>query len=124
MTTPPARRPGAGLGEVTAACALRYIAGMMLRLTMVLALAACSGEPAKPVKTKQQRMAEAEAVLSKTPASRVYRIDGNELRVIDVPVLGLLGSVEHQRCFVWRDVEFRAATLSCGQMPDIHVSGN
>lgn len=69
-------------------------------------------------------MAEAEAVLSKTPVPRTYRFDSNELRVIDVPVLGILGTVEHQRCFVWRDMELRTATLSCGQMPDIHVTSN
>ena len=59
--------------------------------------------------------------LAKTPTPRTYRIDGNELKVIDVPVLDSTGLLDVQRCFVWRDQEFRSSTLSCGQMPEIFI---
>jgi len=41
--------------------------------------------------------------------------------VIDVPVLDSTGLLDVQRCFVWRDQEFRSSTLSCGQMPEIFI---
>ena len=89
-------------------------------LASAVVLAGCSDTAAeKPRKTRQERAAEAEVRLSQTPESRTYQIAGNELRVIDVPVKGLIGQVETQRCFVWRDQEFRTATLSCAQQPEI-----
>lgn len=54
---------------------------------------------------------------------RSYRFDGSELKVIEVPVKDGSGFVDMQRCFVWRDAEFKSATLSCGQMPDVLVTG-
>ena len=47
--------------------------------------------------------------MSRTPTPRTYRIDGNELKVIDLPVKDASGYLELQRCFVWRDAEFRTA---------------
>ena len=120
--TAPSReaRGASGLGDQSRA----YTAGMMLRLTLLAVfLFGCSQEPAKPMKTRRERLAEAEAKIAVTPTPRSYRLDGNELKVIDVPVMGLT-DIETQRCFVWRDVEFRTASISCGQMPDIHLPPN
>lgn len=92
-------------------------------LASAVVLAGCSDTAAeKPRKTRQERNAEAEIRLSKTPESRSYRFDGNELKVIEVPVKDFTGHVDIQRCFVWRDQEFKTATLSCGQQPDILLS--
>lgn len=68
-----------------------------------------------------KRQAKAEAALSKTPVPRVYSLQGNQLQVIEVPVADASGFVEMQRCFIFRDQEFRTATMSCGQQPDIQV---
>jgi len=89
-------------------------------LLIALLLAGCSGgEPAKPVRTKAQRLQDAELALSKTPVPRVYRMGGNELQVVEFPVADPGGWVERQRCFVWRDAEFRTASISCGQAPEL-----
>lgn len=97
---------------------------MRLLLPILLALAACSDAPAgKPHKTRQDRQAAAEAALSKTPVPRSYRFDGNELKVIEVPVKDSAGFVDLTRCYVWRDAEFRTSSLSCGVQPDVILSG-
>lgn len=70
----------------------------------------------------QQRQAQADAALSKTPVPRTYPVGQNQLQVIEVPVADGSGFVDVQRCFVWRDQEFKTATMSCGQQPDVLVS--
>lgn len=98
---------------------------MLTRIALIaVLLAGCSGEPSKPVrpyKTLAERKALAQEGLAKTPTPRTYRIDGNELKVIDIPVVDASGLAEVQRCYVWRDQEFRSSTLSCGQMPEILI---
>jgi hypothetical protein len=98
---------------------------MVLRflLLVALVLAGCGDTSAdKPRKTQKERNADAEVLLSRTPESRTYRFESNELKVIEVPVKDASGFVDIQRCFVWRDQEFKTATLSCGQQPDILLS--
>jgi hypothetical protein len=105
-----------GLRQVLAAKDLT----MWLRLSLVLALVACSDTPAgKPPRTPQDRQVAAEAALSKTPVPRSYRLDGNELKVIDVPIKDSQGFLDSMRCFIWRDVEFKTATMSCGAQPEV-----
>lgn len=97
--------------------------GSTRRLVFILCgafLLGCSDAPAgKPKRSAQDRRDAAEAALSQTPTPRSYRFDGNELKIIDVPVKDGAGFIDTQRCFVWRDAEFRSATLSCGQMPEV-----
>lgn len=71
----------------------------------------------KPRKTRKDRLEAADAVLNQTPEPRTYRIDGNELKVIEVPTSGVAGYVSTQRCLVWRDTEFRSVTMSCPAAP-------
>lgn len=103
-----------------------YTAGMRAAVLIACLVAVgCAPEPSKPVqqrKTLAQRRAEAPEILSKTPVPRTYRIDGSELKVLDVPVLDSMGLPDVQRCFIWRDQEFRTAALSCGQMPEVVVT--
>lgn len=98
----------------------------MLRLTLVLSLVALQGCGEAPAagsrRTPKDRQDAAEVKLSRTPVPRSYRFDGNELKVIEVPVKDSDGFVDMQRCFVWRDQEFKSATLSCGQQPDIQLA--
>lgn len=72
----------------------------------------------------EKRQAKADAALSKTPVPRTYNLQGNQLQVIEVPVADSSGFVEMQRCFIWRDQEFKQSTMSCGQQPDVLISGN
>lgn len=81
---------------------------------LAVSLAGCTeNAPVKPVKTRASRVADAETVVSKTPVPRTYRINGNELLVIDVPTRDSLGFVENQKCFVWRDAEYKSASMQC-----------
>jgi hypothetical protein len=93
---------------------------------IVLCLAAvvlvgCSEAPSKPLRTKENRQAAAESALAKTPVPRSYRFEGSELKIIEVPVKDGSGFVDSQRCFVWRDAEFKSSALSCGSVPDLVV---
>lgn len=94
-----------------------------LLLTLSVALSACSDEPSKSPQVGQDkratRVAKAEERLSVTPVPRTYTIQGNQLVVLEVPTRTSSGFVESQRCFVWRDQEFKTATMSCPQPPEI-----
>lgn len=94
----------------------------LLALALALLLASCS-DPVADKKYRDARLAKrgeaADVILSKTPEPRSYRFDGNELKIIDVPIKDGGGYIDNQRCFVWRDVEFKTASLSCAQMPDL-----
>lgn len=75
----------------------------------------------KERRAKRQQVAEDR--LAQTPQPRVYKYADGELRIIEVPVKDFTGDLDHQRCFVWRDTEFKTATLSCGQMPAVLLGG-
>jgi len=99
-----------------------------MRLGLVLSALAAAGclssaEAEKP-KRAQRQQAAAEVELAKTPVPRTYRYTDGELRVIEAPVKDASGFVDVQRCFVWRDHEFKTATISCGQMPEVLLSGS
>lgn len=98
---------------------------MVLRLALALSfiLAGCSDTVAeKSRKSRQERAQDAEAVLSKTPVPRTYRIDGSELKVIDVPVKDASNFVDVQRCFVWTNHEYKTSSISCNQQPELILS--
>ena len=86
----------------------------------VLLLGSCSQEtPKVSNRTPAERAARAEAKLAVPPVPRIYPVGKNELVVIEVPVADSSHFVEKQRCFVWCDAEFKQATMSCGQQPEI-----
>lgn len=89
-------------------------------------LAGCADDDINTVAARKahadKRQAKAEATLSKTPVPRTYSLQGNQLQVVEVPVADSSGFVDQQRCFVWRDQEFKSVTMSCGQQPDVLVS--
>lgn len=94
----------------------------IVAIGICIALCGCIGDspPSKAKKSREQRKAEAQEAISRTPMPRRYAIDGNQLLVVDVPVLDP-GSVyvDSQRCFVWRDAEFRTSTISCPHPPEL-----
>lgn len=101
---------------------LTYSARMTLRLTLVLAMV-CTGcgdsPPDKPKRTTQFRKEATAAKLAVTPVPRIYRYDGSDLRVLDVPVSTDGKFVDMQRCFIWRDAEFKTSSISCGSTPEL-----
>lgn len=87
-------------------------------VAILFLLAGCPSNP--PVDTaaatkanKERRLLKAETVLSKTPVPRTYIVQGNQLQVVEVPVADTFGFVELRRCFVFRDLEFKQASMSC-----------
>ena len=91
---------------------------ILILVFLVVLLAGCSDSPEKPsrqsvLEKRAARIAKAEATVRITPTPRTYRFDGSELKVFDVPVRDSRGFVEAQRCFLWRDAEYRTSTLSC-----------
>jgi len=90
-------------------------------LSAALVVLGCSDDAPKQSskEARAERIARAEAKVSITPVPRTYSINGNQLLVLDVPVLDRPGHLELQRCFVWRDTEMKAATISCPQPAEI-----
>lgn len=92
----------------------------LILLAVALVVAGCGDTVAEKTRlSRQKREESAQLLLSKTPQPQVYYLDGNELKVIEVPVRDSTGNVDVQRCFLWRDQEFKTSTLSCGQMPEV-----
>jgi hypothetical protein len=92
-----------------------------LALLFVLLIISC-GRPADVPgerSARQKRAEQAEAVMSAGPQIRTYRIDGNEFKLIELPVNDGSDFIDIQRCFVWRDEQFKTAAMSCGQQPEI-----
>ena len=76
-------------------------------------LSACE-KPAEAPKARKQPS-------ERDHATVVREVNGHELLVLDVPSSGLLGLVENTNCFVWRDKEFKTASISCPR-PEVHIS--
>lgn len=43
----------------------------------------------------------------------VHKVDAGEIIMVTVPTGGNERATDQQHCFVWRDAEFKTATLSC-----------
>jgi hypothetical protein len=86
----------------------------LIVLALAIIVVACTEAPANEVKVPiEQRRAAAEAALAKTPVARTFDVGEHQLLVFEAPVGSFHGRVEYQTCFVWRDREFKSATLQC-----------
>lgn len=74
-------------------------------LLLALVLVGCSEAPAENVPAKPLPLT--------TPTPRIWHFDSGELMVIDVPVASTPRRIETQTCFIWRDREFKVASLQC-----------
>lgn len=92
-------------------------------IVIVMVLVACDNSPKPANRTPAERAARAEEKLSVPPVPRTYAVGDNQLVVVDVPVKDSEHFVDKQRCFIFRDTEFKQSTMSCGQQPDV-VLGN
>lgn len=80
---------------------------MLFRLALLLILAGCSEAVSVP-----RPRPDPEQALAQTPAPRTYRYAEGELKVFEVPIrAGRM--VDRQTCILWRDSEFRTASLQC-----------
>lgn len=99
---------------------------LALLACLLLLIQGCSDAPAENVKAAKRaaRIESADAALSKIPPIRSYRYDSGQLLVFEIPFKDSDGLLETHRCLVWRDAEFKSASLSCPHespdfLPDI-----
>jgi hypothetical protein len=64
---------------------------------------------------KSEARAKVKAASPITP--RTVQVGQHQLLVIDVPSVELGIFIENQRCYVWRDAEFRVSSMSCPHQP-------
>jgi hypothetical protein len=83
-------------------------------LLMVALLVGCSQAAPEPHRVSAaDRKAYSERAKNLPPDARTYHVGENQLLVVDVPVGGSARHVESQKCFVWRDQEFKSASIQC-----------
>ena len=94
----------------------------VLVLIACIGLAACynnkpSAEDLKVARELEQKRVKKEAdvalAISKPLSPRMLQAGVHELVVLDVPSSAGMELIEKQRCYVWRDAEFKTATISC-----------
>lgn len=61
--------------------------------------------------------ADARALAQGPLQPRVLAAGAHEVVVVEIPSEAGSGFVSTQRCYVWRDKEFRTATMSCPEEP-------
>lgn len=96
----------------------------MFRPALILAvglLAACGKGPSEQERlaNRSVRIERAQKIISKPIEPRVQKVGPNELVTVEVPSADRLGYIDSQRCYVWRDLEFRTASLSCPHAPEL-----
>jgi len=80
---------------------------------IALSLTACN----KPAEAPKVRKPAAE----RQHTTVIRDVGNNELIVLEVPTAGLVGLPETTNCFVWRDKEFKTASISCTK-PELDLS--
>lgn len=92
---------------------------------LLVFLYGCNEAPAEPSVSKAaQRRQAAQALADQPPKQTVYHLAHGDLIVLDIATVMPGGNPDSQKCFVWRDTEYKAATLQCpayseGDVPDI-----
>ena len=83
-----------------------------------IALSGCDGrksatQQADAQRARHEAAAKTMLVVSAPLKPRVLQAGEHQLVVIDVPSVAMDTFVQTQRCYVWRDAEFKTATMSC-----------
>jgi hypothetical protein len=78
--------------------------------------------PAQPTQRKPDFRAVAEAAVQRGPVAKATAVAGGEILELQIPRIGTSGFLEVQRCYVWRDAEFRTAALNCGGETELRLS--
>lgn len=92
-------------------------AGLVLLLAVFGCLGACdrdAGKESLARKSAQLKSAAAANAKAAAPiAPRTIQVGQHEMLVVDVPSVEFGAFISTQRCYVWRDTEFRVASMSC-----------
>ncbi len=98
-------------------------AAMLLRLAVLLIpvlvigcsrVGATADAAVDPASAKRAaRVQRAQELAAQPPKVTRHRMESGELQVIEVPTVGAGGFADSQRCFLWRDSEYRTATMQC-----------
>ena len=78
---------------------------IIFTVAFALTLTACD-KPAEAPKVRKPAAARDHTTV-------VRDVKGHELIVLEVPAAGIVGLPENTNCFVWRDKEFKTASISC-----------
>jgi hypothetical protein len=89
----------------TAAAALVFMAWLVRQPTSAV----------EKVDRRASRAERVEAALARSVRHRSWRVGEHELLLVEAPAQDGIGVVLRQ-CFVWRDAEFRSASLSCSNV--------
>ena len=83
-------------------------------LLLLVLLASCSVKPDADDRAERRakREAAAAAHVAKPPTAREHAMENGALVVLDVPTTDGY-SKDRQKCFVWRDSQFRTANITC-----------
>lgn len=92
-----------------------------VRLALLLAVSGCLGacdrdaekESLARKSARLQSAAAANAKAAAPIAPRTIQVGQHEMLVVDVPSVEFGAFISTQRCYVWRDTEFRVASMSC-----------
>lgn len=105
---------------------------MSLRRALVIALAGsvliagCGPSEAEREaareKDKQQRAAKIAKQLSRPLEPTHHTVGPHEIISVAVPHATEYNSVEMQRCFIWRDAEFKTSSIACPSPPELVFS--
>ena len=91
-------------------------AGSLVILVAVgLAAVGCEKRPTdvEARRAREVDVAQLAAEANKPVVPRVLAAGNHQVVVIEVPSVVLDVMVERQRCYVWRDMEFKTASMSC-----------
>ena len=80
-----------------------------------IALFACTDNAPAPDRkaARAARVKAAELASIQPPRQRIHHMPTGDMVVIDVPVVLYSGFADVQRCFIWRDTEFKTAAMQC-----------
>lgn len=87
-----------------------------------LVLAGCSGgtpDDSKVAKKAARKVASEQAA-AQPPKQRVQNIDGHQLITVETTIVND-GFAEVQRCFIWRDAEYKTASMQCPAESQIEI---
>ena len=94
---------------------------LVIAMTALACLVACDrdSEKRQAAQTAEwlKSEARAKAKVSAPITPRTLQVGPHEVLVIDVPSVEFGTLVENQRCYVWRDAEFRVSSMSCPHQP-------
>jgi hypothetical protein len=70
-------------------------------------------EDRRAVEASARAQMEANTKAAAPLLPRILRAGDHQVVVVEVPSVMLGTMIERQRCFVWRDAEFKTASISC-----------